>query len=328
MTAEAAPILSILIVSYNTREMTLACLRSVVAETRVPHEILLLDNASRDGSAAAVAAEFPQVRLLAETANHGFARANNILAARARGDWLLLLNPDTVVLDGAIDRLMDFAARRPEAGIWGGRTVYADGSLNPTNCWRQMSLWSLLCQATGLAGLFPGSEILNPEAYGRWPRDSEREVEIVTGCLFLIRRSFWERLGGFDLSFVMYGEEADLCRRAVLAGARPRVTPEATIIHHLGASTNLRSDRQVLVLKAKVTLVERHFPAWQKPLARLLIRLLPRSRALTAGLAARVTGRAELAARARAWAEVWARRAEWRSGYPALPHPAPLPAPA
>lgn len=315
---DSRPLVSILIVSYNTREMTRDCLRSVIAETRVPHEILVIDNASADGSAEAVARDFPQVRLFAEKVNHGFARANNIAAAEASGEYILLLNPDTLVLDGAIDRLLAFARARPEARIWGGRTLYGDGSLNPTNCWRQMSLWSLVCQVTGLAGLFPKSEILNPEAYGGWQRDSERVVEIVTGCFLLIRRDFWDELGGFDLSFVMYGEEADLCRRAGAMGAAPRMTPEAVIIHYLGAASAIRTNRQVMVLKAKVTLIRRHFPAWQRPIALAILRLLPRSRAFTSGLAAAVTGRTALRERARAWAEVWARRAEWHAGYPAL----------
>ena len=122
------PIFSVLIVSYNTRELTLACLRSVIAQTRTPHEILVLDNASTDGSAAAIAAEFPQIALLSERQNHGFARANNFLALKSRGEFLLLLNPDTVVLDGALDRLVAFARRFPGARIWGGHTVFEDGS--------------------------------------------------------------------------------------------------------------------------------------------------------------------------------------------------------
>ena len=125
-----APDLSILIISYNTREMTLACLRSVAAQTRTPHEIIVLDNASDDGSAAAIAAEFPDVTLLAETRNHGFARANNLAALQAKGAFLLLLNPDTLVLDGALDKPAGLRAPGPEARIWGGRTVFGDGSLN------------------------------------------------------------------------------------------------------------------------------------------------------------------------------------------------------
>src|SRR5690606_28786133 len=137
--------------------------------------------------------------------NHGFAKGNNIAAARARGEYLLLLNPDTVVRDGAIDRLMAFAEREPRARIWGGRTLFADGSLNTSSCWRRMSLWNIFCRTAGLTGVFPRSALFNSEAYGGWDRGTERQVDIVSGCFFLIARADWKRLGGFDPVFAMYG---------------------------------------------------------------------------------------------------------------------------
>lgn len=307
----AAPRVSVIVVSYNTREMTLDALRSVYAETRTPFELLVIDNASTDGSAEAIAAAFPpeshpNLRLWAETDNHGFALANNIVARQARGEYVLLLNPDTIVLDGAIDRLLAFAEARPEAGIWGGRTLFADRSLNPTNCWDHMSVWSLFCRVGGLSAVFPRSALFNPEAYGDWRRDEIREVGIVTGCFFLIRRAFWEELGGFDRTFVMYGEEADLCLRAAARGARPAITPEAEIVHYVGASSAVRADKQVMVMRAKITLARRHFHGLRQGAAMLLLRAWP----LTRALASRVLGRPS------PWRDVWARRAEWRDGWP------------
>ena len=309
------PILSIIVVSYNTREMTLECLRSVVAETQKPYELIVIDNASTDGSAAAIAAEFPDIRLLAETENHGFAKANNIAAEIAVGEYLLLLNPDTVVLDGALDRLLDFAYRRPDARIWGGRTLFADRSLNPASCWRRMSLWGLFCNAVFLSRIFPQSAIFNPEAYGGWDRSTEREVDIVTGCLFLLRRADWLALGGFDLTFFMYGEEADLCFRARTLGARPRVTPNAVIVHYGGASENVRADKMVRLLRAKKELIKRHFPRWQQPLAALLFAGGPLSRYMVLSLVKPIIRSDSLKNAAQAWKEVWGRRAEWRNGF-------------
>lgn len=307
----APPRVSIIVVSYNTRDMTLEALRSVEAETRASHELLVVDNASQDGSAEAIAAAFPAaenpgLRLWAETENHGFAQANNLASRHARGDYILLLNPDTIVLDGAVDRLLAFAEARPGAKIWGGRTLFADGALNPTNCWDHMTVWSLFCRVAGLSAAFPGSGLFNPEAYGGWPRDTVREVGIVTGCFFLIRRAFWEELGGFDRSFVMYGEEADLCRRAADAGARPMITPEARIVHHVGAASSVRAAKQVMVMRAKVTLVRRQFSGLRRAAAMALLRAWPMSRALAAFLRGRDSP----------WREVWARRAEWRDGWP------------
>ncbi len=255
---------SIIIVSYNTRELTLACLRSLYEQTDgLSFETLIVDNASTDGSPDAISREFPAARLIALQDNLGFAAANNLAAKEARGEFLLLLlNPDTVVLEKAVQRLVAFARRAPGARIWGGRTVFSDGSLNPTSCWMRQTPWSLFCRGVGLTGLFRGSALLNPEAIGNWARDTERDVDIVTGCFFLIRREFWSELGGFDPAFFMYGEEADLCLRARRLGARPRITPEATIIHYGGASESVRADKLVRLLRARVQLIRRHWPPY------------------------------------------------------------------
>lgn len=293
---------SIIIISYNTREMTLACLESVYAEMGDVHfRVIVVDNASQDGSADAIADRFPQAELIRSDENIGFAAANNLAAERAESEYLLLLNPDTVVLDCAIDRLMEFARRTPERGIWGGRTVFADGSLNPTNCWKRMTIWGLACRAVGLATLFPRSSICNPEGYGAWSRDTERDVDIVTGCFFLIRTGLWRELGGFDRSFFMYGEEADLCLRARRLGARPGITPEATIVHYGGASERVRADKVVRLLMAKRLLISRHFGPVRGRVAGALLAAWPATRAI----ASAVLGRSS------AWSEVWVRRGEW-----------------
>lgn len=313
--ATAEPVVSILVVSYNTRAMTLDCLRSVIDQTTVPYELIVLDNASADGSAAAIAEAWPEMTVIASPDNLGFARGNNVAAQRARGRYILLLNPDTLVLEQAVDRIVAFAERTPQARIWGGRTLSGDGSLNPTSVFGDQTLWSLFCRASGLALAFPRSTLFNPELYGDWQRDDERDVDVVMGCFFLIRRDLWEELGGLDPTFVMYGEEADLCRRARARGAQPRMTPEATIVHFHGASST-RADREIMTLKAKVTLLRRYFPAWQQPLALALLRFRPWSRMVSGRLLARLTGKARLAEAAELWGRVWKARDDWRQGYP------------
>lgn len=304
-------ILSILIISYNTREMTLECIRSVFRETRSDEfEIIVLDNASSDASPDAIDSEFAgRITLIRSPENLGFARANNAAATHATGEYLLLLNPDTVALDNAIGKLLDFARRTPEAGIWGGRTVFADGSLNPASCWMRQTVWSLLCQATGLSSLFRRCTLFNPEGLGGWDRSAERAVDIVSGCFLLIRRGLWDRLDGFHPDFFMYGEEADLCLRARALGAVPRVTPEATIIHHGGASETVRADKLCRLMAAKMLLIHRHFPPMTRGLAAMLFAAWPWSRMIATGLlAGSDTRRRE---RASVWREVFRRRDEW-----------------
>jgi len=310
------PELSIIIVSYNTREMTLECIASVKAETRARIEIIVVDNASTDGSAEAVAHAHPDITLIAEGTNHGFGPAHAIALERSRAPWILLLNPDTLVLDGALDKLLSFAKAQPQAKIWGGRTLFGDRSLNPASCFAQMTLWSVFCRVTGLNGLFRHSELFNSEYYGGWARDHAREVDIVSGCLFLIRREFWDELGGFNPAFTMYGEEVDLCLRAHKLGARPMITPDATIIHYGGASERVRADKLVRLMRAKIELIERHFPPGQRRAGTILFRLWPLSRRLAYGVAAKLTRRISLREGAAAWGEVWLRRSEWKKGLP------------
>lgn len=139
---------AILIISYNTRNLALACLKSVYEQTSgIDFEVLVVDNQSADGSAGTIAAEFPQVDLIRAPKNLGFAGGNNLAAKNSRGDWLLLLNPDTVVLDGAIQNMHAFAKTHLEASIFGGRTAFSDGSLNPKSCWRHHAVEHvLLCE--------------------------------------------------------------------------------------------------------------------------------------------------------------------------------------
>ena len=311
------PIVSILIVSYNTREMTLACISSAFEQTRSSFEIIVVDNASSDGSADAIENDFPSVRLIRSRTNLGFAKANNLAAQTANGEFLLLLNPDTVVLDRAVDHLIMFASERSEAGIWGGRTIFADGTLNPTSCWRFMSLWSLFAAASGLTTLWRASFFLNPEGYGGWHRDCVREVDIVTGCLFLIRHDLWKRLQGFDENFFMYAEEADLCYRARKVGARPMMTPEATIIHYDGASERLLSAKLIKLLSGKVLFIKKHWPRWKSIVGVLLLEALVLVRALGITASGALTGSASRRLAAQEWRQVWSARGSWRRGYEA-----------
>jgi GT2 family glycosyltransferase/glycosyltransferase involved in cell wall biosynthesis len=302
--------LSVLIISYQTRTLSLDCLRSIYEQTRgLEFEVIVVDNASTDGSADAIAGRFPQARLIRSRRNLGFAAGNNLAARHARGEFLLLLNPDTQILDGAIQRAVAFARTRAEPTLVGGRTWFGDGSLNPTSCHGRPTLWSMFCLGTGLAWLFPRSRWFDPESLGPWHRDTPREVDAITGCFLLIRRSLWDRLHGFDESFYMYGEETDLCLRARRIGARALLCPEANIIHHGGASERARADKMVRLFRAKAQLVRKH---WNRISARFGIVML-HLWALTRMLAWRgISGLRPRRAEAYAtWREVWCRRCEW-----------------
>jgi N-acetylglucosaminyl-diphospho-decaprenol L-rhamnosyltransferase len=263
--------------------------------------VVVLDNASGDGTAEMVAADFPEVRLLALDENLGFAAGVNRAADAATGEFLLLLNPDTVVHQGALDELVGFARANPRHGLYGGRTLDPDGTVNPGSCWDQPSLWSLTCFATMLSTAFKGSRLFDPEAIGGWKRDSVREVGIVTGCLLLAPAAVWRELGGFDTRFFMYGEDADLGARAWAAGYRPVVTPDAVITHEIGVSSASRPDKLVLLFRGKATLLRKHWP--------------PLRRKVGLGLLLAGVGIRALLARKGPWPAVWTARSSWIGGY-------------
>jgi len=302
--------LSIIMITYNTRGLTLASLRSLVEQTEgINFEVVVLDNHSRDGTADAIALAFPQVKLLASDQNHGFAQGNNIAIRESQGEYILLLNPDTVILDGAIQKLYTFARQHPDAKIWGGRTVFADSTLNPGSCWRRETFWHLFCSSVGLVRLFPNSPIFNPHSYGGWDRSTVRQVDVVSGCFFMIKREFWNILNGFSPEFFMYGEEIDLCLRAHKFSAKPMVTPEATIIHYGGATVKVRADRIVRSCRVKLLLMQRHWPVWQYYPGKLLFLLGLLNRVFVSKTLAFFKQR--LDDEAANWAEVWHRRKEW-----------------
>lgn len=312
------PRVTVIVVSYNTREITLECLRSLRDETQsLDHEVIVVDNASHDGSAEAIARDFPEYDLIASTANLGFGAANNLAAERARGERLLLLNPDTVVLDHAVDRVVQFADRVPSAGIWGGRTLFADRSLNRSSCWGAPTLWSTFCIATGLTSVFRHTRLFDPESLGPWPRDTEREVDIVVGCFLLIDRELWNRLEGFDPLYFMYGEDADLCIRARELGARPRISPEATIVHLAGASEPVRAGKMIRLITAKAQMYTRLWSPWKARLGVVLLDLWALSRRGAHGLLGAL-GRTSSKKASQNWKDVWDGREGWRSAARAL----------
>lgn len=304
--------LSIIVISYNTRVMTLECIRSVFNQTRkVNFELIVLDNASIDGSVEAINAEFGRnIRVVESKDNLGFASGNNYAAKLSTGDYLLLLNPDTIVKNRAIDNLVEYATKKPNDGIWGGKTIFKNGDINPASCWSKQTIWSLFCQAVGLTSVFRKSSVLNPEGIGGWDRSGSRQVDIVSGCFLLIKRSLWNQLGGFRKSFFMYGEEADLCLRATEFGVSPSVTDKATIVHYGGASETVRADKLVRLIHAKHLLIEYHFSPKTRRLGHTLLSLWPRSRYFAHKMLA-LFGCVSSKNNRDVWREVSLRQSEW-----------------
>ncbi|MEA3217280.1 MAG: N-acetylglucosaminyl-diphospho-decaprenol L-rhamnosyltransferase [Acidimicrobiia bacterium] len=309
------PEVSVLLVGYRTRDELSRCLSSLVQDSSdVDLEIVLVDNASGDGTADFVRREFPQVELIELEHNIGFARAVNRAAETAAGEYLLLLNPDTEVLPGAVAALLSFARANPQAGLVGGRTLTADRRTEPSCCWGAPTLWSTFCFGSGLQTAFRGHRLFDPESLPGWDRDTVREVGVVTGCLLLCSAATWKDLGGFDQRFFMYGEDTDLSMRAAEHGYRPAITPAAEVIHTIGASSSVPTTRRVMIMRGKVSVSRLH---WSPGRARLGVAMLLAGVGLRAGLgtvAKRVRG--QVSSEQEAWIGAWTRRREWLDGYP------------
>ncbi len=308
------PRVTVVIVTYNSSEHIGACVDSALGE--LPDdgsEVVVLDNASGDGTADLVEQRWPQVRLIRSPDNLGFARACNRAAATSTSRYVLLLNPDAVMLPGCLAALLDLARRRPAGGLYGGRVFTSDGEVDPMSCWGRPTIWSTFCFATGLSTAFASSERFNPEGIGAWRRDVERSVDIVSGCLLFADRAAWERLGGFDERFFMYGEDFDLGIRAVAAGYEPVITPDAGITH-VGGASSAAVQMEVLLYRGKVSLVRKLWSGRERKLAEGLLLGGVALRARLAGLVARVRGSGRTTPST--WTALWQRRAEWRDGWP------------
>ena len=312
------PDVSVVIVSYNTRELTLRCLRQLI-DSRTPDvrfDITVVDNASNDGSADAIAAHFPEVRLLRLTENVGWGRGVNRGAVASSGEYLLLLNPDTVPVGQPVSDLLTFARQRPQHRLYTGRTLHSDGTDDRYSCWGLPSLWSQVTFAIGLSTVFPRYHWANPEGLPRYDRRSTREVPAVSGCFLLIERTLFDQLRGFDPQFFLYSDDIDFSARAAALGARPVLYPGASVIHVVGASSSSEEQR-VRILRGKTTYVRRH---WSPSRARLGTGLL------VAGVGLRALGRTLLGvdrARGVDWVTIWRQRRVWAAGWPPVDEPRP-----
>jgi hypothetical protein len=235
--ADAAPVLSVVVLSWNTKDLTLACLRALSAETpRHPREVIVVDNGSHDGSADAIAAAFPAVRLLRNAENRLYAAGNNQGAAIAAGDFVCTLNSDTEVRPGALDRLVDFLREHADYGAAAPKLLDPDGSVQHA-CQRFPTLATALCFDSWWGTWWPGSRVQARYLMRDFDHLASRDVEQPPGACCVLRTAEWRQLGGFDEQLSLFYNDVDLCKRLWRAGRRIRYVADAEVMHHRGAST-------------------------------------------------------------------------------------------
>ncbi len=253
--------LSVIIVNYNVRyflEQALLAVRKAARGLDV--EVFVVDNASSDDSVPMVREKFPEVRLLVNEENVGFSRANNQAIRRARGEYILLLNPDTVVNEDTFQRCLEFMDAHPEAGALGVRMIDGSGKFLPESKRGFPSPWVAFCKTFGLSTLFPKSRLFNHYHLGYLDEHQTHEVEVLAGAFMLLRKKALDEVGLLDESFFMYGEDIDLSWRIHQAGYKNYYFPHTTIIHYKGESTRKGSLNYVRVFyQAMIIFARKHF---------------------------------------------------------------------
>lgn len=234
-------LLSVVLVNYKVPQLTIEAVRSVLASCRQIEgevEVIVLDNASGDDSMerlrTALGTE-PRVKLLESATNGGFARGNNQAIAEARGEYLLLLNPDTLVGESTLSYCLTFLQTHPEAGAVGPRLINQSGAMHP-ECKRGVpTLWHSFCRFTRLYRLAPHSAWLNGYYQGHLSPDEVQQVPVLTGAFLMMRRALYQAVGGLDERYFMYGEDIDLCYTIERAGYHNYYLP-TPVLHYKGES--------------------------------------------------------------------------------------------
>jgi len=237
VTKEIPPTVSVIIVSWNAKRYVLECLTSLHRNTgTIPLEIIVVDNNSSDGTPDEIRTQFPDAILIQNATNLGFAKANNIGLAIARGRYLCLINSDVVILDDCIEKMVSFMNDNPGIGLLGPKMLAPDGAIGQS-VMRLPTVWNTLCCSLGLHVLFPTSKVFGGFLRNNYKYDMIDDVEVLTGWFWMVRRSALDDVGRLDERFFMYGEDVDWSFRFRKAGWRVVFYPGAEALHYGAASS-------------------------------------------------------------------------------------------
>lgn len=252
--------LSVVIVNYNVSHYLLQCVDSLSHALRgTDSEVIVVDNHSRDNSVTLLRQYHPEVRIVENLHNLGFAKANNIAIRQSRGEYVLLLNPDTIVSESVVKGVISFLDSHPEAGSAGVRMLNADGTVAPESRRGVPTPMTAFYKLSGLCGMFPNSRRFGRYYLGHLPWDSPQQIEVVSGAFCMLRTSILKKVGLLDEDYFMYGEDIDLSYRILKSGATNWYVPE-TILHYKGESTHKSSFRYVHVFyQAMHIFFRKHF---------------------------------------------------------------------
>ena len=252
--------LSIIIINYNVKEFLQNLLHSIEkASANINKEIIIVDNASDDGSVELIKQRFPSCKLISNDKNLGFGKANNQALKIATGKYFLLINPDSIVSEDTFDKMIAFFKKNSEAGLAGCKILNPDGTLQLACRRSYPGPWTSFCKVTGLSNLFPRSKIFARYNLTYLDENKTYEVDAISGSFMMMRKEVYDKVGGFDEEFFMYGEDLDLCYRIKSAGYKVFYVHRTQVIHYKGESTKRsRLDETKLFYDAMHLFVKKH----------------------------------------------------------------------
>ncbi|MCB8921576.1 MAG: glycosyltransferase family 2 protein [Ardenticatenaceae bacterium] len=247
--------LSIIIVSYNTQQLLDDCLVSLQQAMAPPGglEIIVVDNASTDGSVALVEQKYPDVHVIANAENRGFSAANNQGAAVSNGRYLLFLNSDTRVESQSLVQPLTYLQEHPHAGAITVRLTYPNGQRDPDNHRGFPTPWNAFCHFSGLGRLFPHKPLFNGYFQSYADFSQTHPVDVTAGSFLMMPAALFQQIGGWDETYFFYGEDIDLCYRIHQAGAQIIYYPHVEVLHYKGASSGLRKESAQIANPPKET---------------------------------------------------------------------------
>jgi len=266
--------LSIIIVNYNVGYFLEQCLYSVLKATKnIDSEIYVVDNNSVDGSCLMITEKFPEINLITNNKNYGFAYANNQAIRLCKGEFILLLNPDTVVEENTFKNVIDFIVSHPDAGGLGVKMIDGKGNYLPESKRGLPTPMVAFYKIFGLAKLFPKSKIFGKYHLGYLSKDEIHEVDVLSGAFMLLRKEALDKIGILDEDFFMYAEDIDLSYRIIKGGYKNYYFPNTTIIHYKGESTKKESINYVMVFyNAMIIFANKHFSKKNAKILSILIK--------------------------------------------------------
>ena len=286
-------VLSVIIVNYNVKYYLAQCLRSVEkAIKEIDAEVIVIDNASSDGSVTYLQQQFPFVKFFSNRTNTGFGKANNLGLAHSSGDLVLFLNPDTIIPEDGLLKCIAFLKSRGDAGALGVKMIDGSGKYLPESKRGFPSFSTSFFKLSGITALFPHSHKLAKYYLGHLPKDEVNEVDVLAGAFLMVKREVLNVTGAFDEAFFMYGEDIDLSYRIQQAGWKNFYFPLTSIIHFKGESTKKGDlDYVRMFYKAMSIFVEKHYAGSSSGLYPVFIQLAISLRAIPTALKTFISSR-------------------------------------